>query len=123
MPSAYELAIAEFARIDALELLASGERGHFVALVADVVRDYLERVVSPATTALTTVELAQVLQTESRVPAGRVLRVLQDVDLVKFAAAAIDADRAREIGTECRALVATVDDAMQAVATSRREAA
>jgi len=116
-----ELAEAEFDRIDALELVASGERGQHVSLVADVVRLYLSRVVGAATTSLTTSELLHVMRGVQRVPVQRLARLLADVDLVKFAAAAVDPARALAAGDEARAVVRAVHDALQP--TERKEAA
>ncbi|MEO7965105.1 MAG: hypothetical protein ABIT38_14465, partial [Gemmatimonadaceae bacterium] len=42
-PDVYTIAQREFARIETLELVASGERGQHVALMSDVLRDYLAR--------------------------------------------------------------------------------
>ena len=110
--TAYEMAQDEFARIESLELIASGERGHFVALVTDVARSYLARVMPIATPSLTTSELVHALRGEARVPLSRLTRVLHEADLVKFAGAAIDAEHALAIGIESRAIVDSVDTAL-----------
>ncbi|MDP1857056.1 MAG: hypothetical protein Q8K82_00215 [Gemmatimonadaceae bacterium] len=111
--TAYEMAQDEFARIESLELIASGERGHFVALVTDVARSYLARVMPIATPSLTTIELVHALRGEARVPLSRLTRVMHEADLVKFAGAAIDAEHALAIGIESRAIVDAVDTALQ----------
>lgn len=116
-----ELADAEFARIEAMELVASGERGAHVALMVDVVRDYLARVLPPAAPSLTTAELLQRLRGDTRLPLARLARLLQDVDLVKFAGAPIDAARAELAGDEARGVVDEVHLALQRA--ERREAA
>ena len=118
---AYALAQREFARVEALELVASGERGQHVALMADVVRDYLAREVAPARTSLTTGELAHALRVDRRVPVARLLSLLHEVDLVKFAGAPVSADRASAIGLEARAIVDAVHSAI--TAPSAQEAA
>jgi len=110
----YEEAEAEFARIEALELVASGERGLHVALMADVLRGYLSRVIPRAAASLTTSELLHQLRGDARLPLARLARLLQEVDLVKFAAAPIDAARATSAGAEAKALVGAVDAALQA---------
>jgi hypothetical protein len=117
----YEVAEAEFARIESLELVASGERGLHVALMADVLRAYLSHVLPRAAESLTTSELLHLLRGDARVPLGRLARLLQDVDLVKFAAAPIDAVRATAAGGEAKALVGALDSALQA--DSRRQEA
>jgi hypothetical protein len=48
------------------------------------------------------------------VPFARLSRLLQDVDVVKFAGATIDAARASAVGAEARAVVAATDDAIDA---------
>lgn len=107
-----EEADAEFARIEALDLVASGERGQHAALMIEVLRNYLARVLPVAAPSLTTSELLLRLRGEGRVPLARLARVLQDVDLVKFAGAAIDAPRAITIGEESQAIVDSVDVAI-----------
>jgi hypothetical protein len=109
----WALAQQEFQRVDALELVASGERGRHVTLVIEVLRLYLSRVAPSARTSLTTSELALALRQEGRVPMVRLLRLLHEVDLVKFAGQGVEATRAREVGAEARALV----DAVQASLT------
>ncbi|MEO6446760.1 MAG: hypothetical protein ABIZ91_09105, partial [Gemmatimonadaceae bacterium] len=119
--TAYEAAQEEFARVASLDLIASGERGHFVALMTDVVRAYLARVFPAAPQALTTSELLQALRGEGRVALARLSRVLHDADLVKFAGRAVDAERAIEVGDEARAIVDAVEAALGP--PSQREAA
>ena len=108
----YDEAMAEFERIDALGLIGAGELGHYASLHADVVRTYLSRVLPPVRQSLTTSELLHSLRGEDRVPAPRLQRLLHDVDLVKFAALLIPAVKAKEIGTEARALVDAVEEAL-----------
>lgn len=109
-----EQAEEEFARIEALELVAAGERGHHVALMADVVRRYLSQVLQVAAPSLTTVELLGRLRGEGRVPFARLSRLLQTIDMVKFAGASIGADDAIAAGVEARALVVATDEAIEA---------
>lgn len=116
-----ELADEEFARIAAMELVASGERGAYVALMADVVRDYLARVVAAAAPSLTTSELLQRLRGDTRLPLARLARLLQEVDLVKFAGVPIDAGRAELAGDEARGVVEEVHQALPPA--EQREAA
>lgn len=111
--SARDEAEDAFARVEALELVASGERGLHVALMADVVRDFLARILPAAAPSLTSSELLLQLRGETRLPLSRLTRFLQDVDLVKFAAFPIDAERAQAVGREARALVDAVDGAMR----------
>ncbi len=111
--SARDEAEEAFARVEALDLVASGERGLHVALMAEVVRDFLARILPAAAPSLTSSELLLRLRGETRLPLSRLTRFLQDVDLVKFAAFPIDADRAQAVGREARALVDAVDTAVR----------
>lgn len=111
--SARDEAEEAFARVEAMELVASGERGLHVALMAEVVRDFLARVLPAAAPSLTSSELLMRLRGESRLPLSRLTRFLQDVDLVKFAAFPVDAERAQAVGREARALVEAVDSAVR----------
>lgn len=97
---------AEFQRIEALGLLDAGERGRYVALMIEVVRDYLAARHSTATLSLTSTELQQTVRTLPTVPEDRLGRVLGEADLIKFARRAVSTDRAREIGREARTVVA-----------------
>jgi hypothetical protein len=108
----YDEAMQEFARIEALGLVGAGEFGQHASLHADVVRTYLARVMPKARTSLTTSELLHALRGEDRVSTARLQRLLHDVDLVKFAGQLIPAARAKEIGTESRALVDAVHGAL-----------
>jgi hypothetical protein len=115
----WALAQQEFQRVDALELVASGERGRHVTLVIEVLRLYLSRVAPSARTSLTTSELALALRQEGRVPMVRLLRLLHEVDLVKFAGQGVEAARAREVGVEARALVEAVQASLTAPVARR----
>ncbi len=118
---------AAFARIDALGLIEAGERGRYVALVTEVLRDYLAARESAASTSLTSRELASLLARSPIVPVERLSAVLREADLVKFAARPISASRATELGVESRAIVRDVEAARaaaiaEAVARAEREA-
>ena len=101
----YELAEREFARIEALGLLEAGERGRFVALMVEVLRDYLAARVATAHPSLTSTELLDAVRHASGVPVHRLTPVLSESDLIKFAKRPVATDRAREIGREARAIV------------------
>jgi len=101
----YDLAEREFARIEALGLLEAGERGRFVALMVEVLRDYLAARVATAHPSLTSTELLEVMRRASGVPVDRLTPVLSESDLIKFAKRPVSAERAREIGREARAIV------------------
>ena len=101
----YDLAEREFARIEALGLLEAGERGRFVALMVEVLRDYLAARVVTAHPSLTSTELLDVMRRAAGVPVDRLTPVLSETDLIKFAKRPVSAERAREIGREARAIV------------------
>lgn len=105
---------AAFERIDRLGLVVAGERARHAALVIEVLRDYLGRVVPAASTSLTTAELLAAIRDEPRVAANRLAALLIEVDLVKFARRPLAPDRAQTIGTETKALVHAIDAAMHA---------
>ncbi|HKW11008.1 MAG TPA: hypothetical protein VJO33_11565 [Gemmatimonadaceae bacterium] len=96
----------DFARVEALGLVDAGERGRYVALVVEVLRDYLSARYAAARLSLTSTELNGALGNERAVPNERLVRVLNETDLIKFARRQITADRARELGREARAIVA-----------------
>ena len=118
----YELAEREFARIEALGLLEAGERGRFVALMVEVMRDYLASRVATAHPSLTSTELIEVMQGAPVVPVERLTPVLNETDLIKFARRPVATERAREIAREARAIVKDIGRA-PAVEPEAKEAA
>ena len=103
-PFAY--AEKEFARIEALRLVEAGERGRYVALMVEVVRDYLAARYATARLSHTTTEVLAALAGARPVPHERLARVLTEADLIKFARRPVTTERARELGREARAIVA-----------------
>ena len=101
----YAHAEQEFARIEKLGLVEAGERGRFVALMVEVLRDYLAARYPDANLALTSTELLAVARGERAIPHDRLRRLLEEADLVKFARRPLSADRARELGKEARGVV------------------
>jgi len=96
---------AAFARIERLRLAEAGEPGRHAALMTDVVRRYLAARHEAATLAHTSGELLAVIGDVPTVPFERLQRLLDDVDPVKFAAAPLASQRARELGDEAKAIV------------------
>jgi hypothetical protein len=96
----------EFARVERLGLVDAGERGRYVALMVEVLRDYLAARYATATLSLTSTELLTTMRGERAVPNERLVRTLNEADLIKFARRAVSNDRARELGREARAIVA-----------------
>jgi hypothetical protein len=101
----YELAEREFARIEALGLLEAGERGRYVALMVEVLRDYLAARVPVAHPSLTSTELLEAMRRTTGAPVDRLTPVLSESDLIKFARRPVSTERAREIGRDARAIV------------------
>ena len=101
----YDLAERAFARIESLGLLEAGERGRFVALMVEVLRDYLAARLATAHPSLTSTELLDVMRRAAGVPVDRLTPVLSESDLIKFAKRPVSTERAREIGREARAIV------------------
>jgi len=112
------LAVAEreFARVEALRLIEAGERGRHVALMVDVLRDYLAARYDNAPLAFTTRELTRALHRD-QVPLERLSRLLDEVDLIKFARRPVTREGALELGREARLIVRTVH-----AATAKRPA-
>lgn len=108
------LAIARsgFSRIEKLGLLAAGERGRYVALHIDVLREYLARRIPVADRSLTSTELLEALQADAPVPLPRLIPVLAAADLIKYANRAVTESRAIELAAEARGLVAAIEQAV-----------
>ena len=119
----YDLAEREFARIEALGLLEAGERGRFVALMVEVLRDYLAARVSTAHPSLTSTELINVMRSAPAMPVDRLAPVLNDSDMIKFARRSVTTERAREIAREARAIVNDLGRAPPPESSPEREAA
>jgi hypothetical protein len=76
--------------------------------MAEVLRDYLSRVVPAALTSLTTSELLSVLRGGAAAPSQRLAAFLSEVDLVKFAKRPITSERALDLGKDARAIAEAV---------------
>lgn len=119
---AFAEADAGFARIEQLRLLEAGERGRYVALVVEVLRDYLARRVPEARLSLTSRELVDAVAASPLVPVARLAPLLAEADLVKFARLVVATDRARALGAEARAIVRETEDAVMRAEQERAEA-
>ena len=119
----YVRAQRDFQRIDALGLVEAGERSRYVALVVDVLREYLADRFTNAPLALTSTELLSATRQTPTLPHDRLLRILNEADLVKFAKRPVSVERARDIGQEARALVDHEHEASQPVADAGEERA
>lgn len=118
----YVRAQREFTRLESMGLLDAGERTRFVALVVEVLRDYLAARFSDAGLALTSRELVAVMRHHPGVSAEHLARVLHEADLAKFAAFALSEDRARALARDARSIVEKEHAATQVPATEARAA-
>jgi hypothetical protein len=119
----YLRALRDFERIERLGLIDAGERTRYVALVVDVLREYIADRVNGAPLSMTSTEVLAVTQQARTVPQDRLLRILNEADLVKFARRPVSADRARDIGKEARAIVELEHQASQPVPEATEKAA
>lgn len=102
----------DFARIEQLALLEAGERGRYVALHIDVLREYLAARIPEAALSLTSTELVSALEPDAPVPLPRLVPVLAAADLIKYANRPVSDTRARELASETRAIVESTDEAV-----------
>jgi hypothetical protein len=109
----YEDALRELDQIERLGLIDAGERGRYVALVTQVVRDYLAGRIATASLSLTTMELVEALRADARVPLERLQGVLEESDQVKFARARVTAERAVAVASDARQVVEETDTAVK----------
>jgi len=110
----YEEAQAGFARVQGLGLVEAGERGRYVALMVEVLREYLARIDERADLALTTSELLSSIQDSPLIPANRLAALLVEADLIKFARRPVTAAHAMQLGSEAQQLVEHIHAAQQA---------
>ena len=112
----------EFARVERLGLVEAGERGRYVALMVEVLRDYLAARYDAAPLSLTSTEVLASLRGTAALPFERLHRLLGEADLIKFAQRPVTADRARELGRDARAVVAQDHTMSRAVAPAEKAA-
>ena len=112
----YVRAQRELDRIEAMGLVDAGERTRFVALVVEVLRDYLAARYTDASLALTSRELVTLVRKYPAIPIEQLARVLHEADLAKFAAWSLTEERARALSRDARAIVEREHEASQPVA-------
>jgi hypothetical protein len=81
--------------------------------MVEVLRDYLAARYAAASLSQTTTELQRAVRDLSFVPQDRLIRLLTEADLIKFARRPVSSDRAREIGREAHAIVTRDHEASQ----------
>lgn len=118
----FDQAEREFARIERLGLVEAGERGRYVALTVEVLRDYLAARYDVAPLSLTSTELLSALRGRPALPFDRLNRLLTEADLIKFAQRPVTPDRARELGRDARAIVSQDHAMSKAVAPAEKAA-
>jgi hypothetical protein len=112
---AFADAQAAFAAVDALGLHEAGEPGLAVLAYADVMRAYLTRRFPAATDGLTTPEYVRALaEHDLPIRPEEVGDVLEAADAVKFAGAAVDAERVAAVARAARGVVRDVQTAYEA---------
>ena len=104
----HDAAMAEFGRIESLGLVARGEPERHLALMVDTMRRYLSARVIEARLSLTTAELRDALAGSSFAD-DRLLPLLSEADVVKFARGEATAGRATEAGVAAKAIVADAE--------------
>lgn len=118
----FAIAEREFDRVEAIGLLAAGERARYVALMTEVLRDYLAVVVPQASVSQTTNELAGAMRRAGIGSYARTAALLSEIDLVKFARRPLTVDRGAALGKEARAVAAAVHQALSVVDKSAKAA-
>jgi len=118
----WALAEREFVRIEALGLLEAGERARYVALMVEVLRDYLAATVDGASTSQTSSEMAGAVRRAGIGTYARIAALLSEVDLVKFAGRPVSVERGAALGSEARAVAAAVNAYMQQAEKTARAA-
>lgn len=116
----FQEAEREFARIEAMRLIESGEPEQYVALMTDVMRDYLAARVEGAQRSQTTRELLAVAAPIRSRSAG-LPQLLERTDLIKFARQSVSADDARAMGSHARSIVKSVEDHFVALEKEKTE--
>jgi hypothetical protein len=101
----YARALKELKRIEAMGLIGAGERTRFVALLVEVLRDYLAARYPDASLALTSREVVGAVRAQPAVPVEQLARALHEADLAKFAGWALSEDRARALARDVRAII------------------
>jgi len=106
------LAQREFHRIEQLGLPDKNEGALHVALMVDVMRNYLAARVDGVRASHTSSELVAAARAGGVIESGwsaGLAELLRQADLAKFAAWRVDAARARELGADARAVVERVE--------------
>jgi hypothetical protein len=112
----YADAKSSFERVEKLRLIEAGEPGRHAALMTDVLRRYLSKRFDAISLAQTSHELLSAARSVPTISSEALRTLLSAVDPVKFAAAPLDADRARAIGEEAKTIVREEHERAAAIA-------
>ncbi len=116
----FETAEREFARIEALRLIESGESERHVAMMTDVLRDYLAARVEGVQRSQTTPELI-VAAAPIHAYAGGLATLLSQTDLVKFARQRMAPAEAQALGAQAKSIVRQVEDRFVQLESEKNE--
>ncbi len=116
----FETAEREFARVESLRLIELGEPERHVAMMTDVLRDYLAARVEGVQRSQTTPELI-VAAAPVHPYAGGLAKLLSHADLVKFARQRVTSSDAQALGAQARAIVRQVEDRFVQLEKERKE--
>lgn len=105
----FEAAERDFARIEAMGLIAAGEPDRYLALMTDVMRRYLAARVEGILTSNTTAELVRAAAPIHHAAPG-LGDLLARADLVKFARGHVTGAEASELAARARSIVRSVED-------------
>jgi hypothetical protein len=100
---------AAFTRLDARQLPAAGEGGRYVALAAEIVRQYLSEIEPSLALSLTNAELLRAVEPIDGIPDKQLGQLLRDIDAIRFSGDAVDIATSRRVAGVARELVRDVD--------------
>jgi hypothetical protein len=121
----FEAAEREFARVEAMGLIAGGDPDRYLALMTDVMRKYLAARVDQIIPSNTSTELLRAAAPIQHAASG-LDDLLTRADLVKFARGHVTGAEATDLGARARSIVRSVEDhfiALEHEATEIRKAA
>ncbi|MEO7369078.1 MAG: hypothetical protein ABIZ36_14065 [Gemmatimonadaceae bacterium] len=104
----FDAAEREFARVEAMDLVAAGEPERHAALMSDVMRDYLAARAPGVERSQTSSELLASAGWIHSVAKG-LGELLWRTDLVKFAAVRVDGEEGEKLGQSARSVVKAVE--------------
>jgi hypothetical protein len=107
--SAVERADAAFARLDRRELTAAGEGARHVALVAEIVRQYLADIEPALALSLTNAEVLIAVEPIAGMPDKQLAQLLREADAIRFAGRRVDHGDVRRVSGLARELVRDID--------------